>query len=178
MNNPTVNWALAESLACFASIEAGLIRAQQQPSIEAATAALVTELGANLGASAALALVAPSAALIAQRAAEATALAARQAASAAVEAAVASAVLALAGLTQSQRQALVALVGGEQITATIGSYGATVEAGVLREGQSVAAVLSAWTYGSGDGGNDKAVDAWVPARLVTAADVHAAVRAA
>jgi len=175
LNSPTVNWDYAESLPEIRAMEDALIRAQRTPSIEEGRLQLIAELGAELGAAAGGALEEPSAVIKAARLARDASAVAWLAEKALAEQAAESAVQAFATLTAPQRKALRAVVGGKTYTATVGSWGATVAGGLLREpNQPPSAVFSDWAFQSGDGGGDRAVEAWAPSRVVTAEDIAAA----
>jgi len=175
LNSPIVNWDIAESLPAFRAMEDALIRAQTTPSIEEGRLQLIAELGAELGAVAGGALEEPSDAIIADRLAGEASAVAWLAEKALAERAAESAVQAFATLTAPQRLAMMATVGGKTYTATVGSWGAAVVNGLLREpNQPPSAVFSDWVFQSEDGGGDRAVDAWAPSRLVTAEDIAAA----
>jgi len=175
INSPTVNWDVAEAHQSFRAMEDALIRAQTTPSIEAGRLQLIAELGAELGALAGVALEEPSDATMADRIARAATVLAIRARMVLADQAAESAVQAFATLTAPQRLAMMATVGGKTYTATVGSWGATVVNGLLREpNQPPSAVFSDWVFQSGDGGGDRAVDAWAPSRLVTAEDIAAA----
>ena len=172
LNSPCVLWDVAESMPAFQALEDALIRAQVTPSLAAGRLQLIAELGAELGAAAGVALEEPSEAVKTDRLTTEVAGLIWLAEKAQAELAAASAVEAFAALTAAQRQTLMATVGGKTYASTVGSYGATVANGILREpNQPVAAVFSDWVFQSGDGGGDRAVEAWAPSRLVTAEDV-------
>ena len=176
LNSPTVNWDYAESLPGFRAMEDALTRAQRSPSLADGRLQLIAELGAELGAVAGGALEEPSEAIKADRLAREASAVAWLAEKALAERAAESAVQAFATLTAYQRKTLMSVVGGEVRTGVvIGSYGATVAGGVLREpNYPPSAVFSDWVFQSGDGGGDRAVDAWAPSRLLTAEDIAAA----
>lgn len=175
LNSPIINWDFAESLPQFRAMEDALIRAQTTASLGAGRIQLIAELGAELGSRAATALEEPSEAVKTDRLATEAAGLIWLAEKAQAELAAASAVEAFAVLTKAQRIALMATVGGETYTATVGSYGAKVTDGLLREpNQPPSAVFSDWVFQSGDGGSDRAVQGWAPSRLVTAEDINKA----
>jgi hypothetical protein len=175
ITSPIVNWEIAENLPQFGVLENPLIEAQRASSIAEATAQLIAALGEPLGSLAATALEEPSEAIIASRLAFKAAGEAVLAAATAAETAVESAVEAFKGLTAQQRATLIARVGGETTTGTVGSWGLTLEGGVIRQPNEPPSVaVSSWVFESVDGGHDMAVEGWIPAREITADDIAAA----